>query len=63
MHRLIQEYEKGGEDNLEDATESTAQGAQLSSLLMELEEKDVVDRGDIRAKGELRFALEPLLLK
>ncbi|KAJ7924009.1 hypothetical protein B0H13DRAFT_2315828 [Mycena leptocephala] len=59
MQRLLLEYEKGGEDNVE----STAQGSQLLSLWMELEDKDVLDRGEIRPPRVSRYALEPMLLK
>lgn len=62
MSRLIQEYKKGNGD-LEDAKESTAQGALMLSLHMVLEDKDIEDRGEERIAGVSRFALEGSMMR
>ncbi|KAJ7884947.1 hypothetical protein B0H13DRAFT_1889722 [Mycena leptocephala] len=63
LARLIQEFEKT-DDSLEDAVESTAQGAYLLSLKSSLEEEDIEDRGGNRPPGVARFGLaEPLYRK
>ncbi|KAJ7601264.1 hypothetical protein DFH06DRAFT_1353560 [Mycena polygramma] len=62
MERLIQEYAKEGDENLEDPGESTEQGARLLALQMSLETWDVEDRGEEREIGTPRYALEAKML-
>ncbi|KAJ7432265.1 hypothetical protein B0H11DRAFT_1760773, partial [Mycena galericulata] len=60
MQRLRGEYEKQDE-SLEDATESTLQGATLLGFKSTLEPGDFVDRGEARERGQGRFGLEERL--
>ncbi|KAJ7430271.1 hypothetical protein B0H11DRAFT_1943358 [Mycena galericulata] len=60
IQRLRDEYEKQDE-SLEDATESTLQGATLLGFKSTLEQEDIVDRGDARERGQGRFGLEERL--
>ncbi|KAJ7429242.1 hypothetical protein B0H11DRAFT_2266488 [Mycena galericulata] len=60
IRRLREEYEKQDE-SLEDATESTLQGATLLGFKSTLEQEDIVDRGDARERGQGRFGLEERL--
>ncbi|KAJ6477131.1 hypothetical protein C8R47DRAFT_1220059 [Mycena vitilis] len=62
MERLIQEYAKEGDENLEDPGESTEQGARLLALQMSLEAWDVEDRGEEREVGTPRYALEAKMM-
>jgi hypothetical protein len=54
MRRLKAEYERMDE-NLEDAMESTKQGATLLALKGSLEERDVFDWGEVRQPWEPRY--------
>ncbi|KAJ7982893.1 hypothetical protein DFH06DRAFT_1266550 [Mycena polygramma] len=62
MERLVEEYEKAGDENLEDAGESTEQGARLLALQISFESWNVEDRGEARDAATPRFALEAKML-
>jgi hypothetical protein len=63
MRKLKAEYERMDE-NLEDATESTKQGATMLTLKGSLEERDLFDRGEVRQPWEPRYGLvQELFLK
>jgi hypothetical protein len=56
MSRLIQEYQRE-DDSLEDAVESTSQGALLLSLKYQLEANEIEDRGVGRPEGIPHYGL------
>ncbi|KAJ7186969.1 hypothetical protein C8R46DRAFT_1024936 [Mycena filopes] len=62
MRRLMDEYEKA-DNEAEDAVESTSQGSLMLSLKVELEQGDVVDKGEHRPDGIPRYSLSESLYR
>jgi hypothetical protein len=62
MEKLVKEHERSG-DSIDSANASTAHSVQMLALITKLEQKDLVDRGELRPVGTARYGLEEKLYR